>query len=240
MSDPSFVPPTSAPPSSRSPDQSQFAPSNDAQRLSQEALDEQFARRLALEEQEAAQDVPSYIMYQPYRQGSGRNNWGSPPRRQSQTQAQGGRDTMTEFQDGFNRIAECTSVAPSSGCLRVALWLARRPPLFLFCLVEASSLLVFHFCSWEEDLFIHRVQSKSKDARFRTGPGMVWVPEPASRSTPTVRVLSIPYAGRGTIRILAIPSTPSPDEHLPDQFAPALGDPAPCGRDGPCAASVVL
>lgn len=118
MNDPSFVPPVSQPPPSRSPNQFRSDPSFDAQRLSQEALDEQFARKLAQEEQEAVaareqalQDMPSYIMYQPYQtRRGGRNGWGGRPQGQPQTQGQGGKDTMTEFQEGFNRIAECTSV----------------------------------------------------------------------------------------------------------------------------------
>lgn len=115
MNDPSFVPPN--PPPSQSPNPFQSAPSSDAQRLSQEALDEQLARRLALEEQHSApqpwqpQGVEGQSMYQAYQpRRGGRNGGGGQP----QTQGQGGKDTMAEFQDGFNRIAECTFVATSS------------------------------------------------------------------------------------------------------------------------------
>ena len=121
MSDPSFIPPAPPPPPSAL-DPFQPTPTYD-ERLSQEALDEEFARRLALEEQENAtrtwtrlEDSPSYLMYQPYQ---GRRSSRSSRSGQSQSlsqsqsqQGQGGRDTMTEFQDGFNRIAECTSVQP--------------------------------------------------------------------------------------------------------------------------------
>ncbi|KAG8214263.1 hypothetical protein J3R82DRAFT_11076 [Butyriboletus roseoflavus] len=111
MNDPSFVPP--APPLSQSPNQFQSVPSSDAQRLSQEALDEQLARRLALEEQQAASEAwppqgaegqTTYQAYQPRR--GGRNNLGGQSQGQPQTQGQGGKDTMGEFQEGFNRIAE--------------------------------------------------------------------------------------------------------------------------------------
>lgn len=118
MNDPSFILP--ALPPAQSPRQFQSAPS-DAQGLSQEALDEQLARRLALEEQQAAtqawqpQDVGGQTIYQTYQpRRGGRNSWGDQPQGQPQTQGQGGRDTMTEFQEGFNRIAECTSLAASS------------------------------------------------------------------------------------------------------------------------------
>lgn len=117
MNDPSFVPPSSPPRPPQPPNQFQPDPSFRARRqTSQEALDEQFARMLALEEQQAAaqeraqQDGLGYIMYQPYqtRQG-GRGGRVGRPQSQSQTQGQGGKDTMAEFQQGFNRIAECTS-----------------------------------------------------------------------------------------------------------------------------------
>ena len=119
MNDPSFVPPN--PPPSESPNQFQSPPSPGTQRLSQEALDEQLARRLALEEQQAAaqpwqpqgaEDQAMHQGYQPRR--GGRNGWGSQPQGQPQTQGLGGKDTMAEFQEGFNRIAECTSPASSS------------------------------------------------------------------------------------------------------------------------------
>ncbi|KAL4073719.1 hypothetical protein J3A83DRAFT_4371020 [Scleroderma citrinum] len=97
----------------------------------QEELDEQFARRLALEEEQAArawstdrqpgwgpppqqQQQAGYQTYQPRRgngRGWGASSWGSWGGGQSQTtqpQGQNGqRDTMTEFQEGFNKIAEC-------------------------------------------------------------------------------------------------------------------------------------
>ncbi|KAF8134240.1 hypothetical protein EV363DRAFT_1429853 [Boletus edulis] len=111
MNDPSFVPPN--PPSAQAPNQFQSAPSSDAQRLSQEELDEQLARRLAFEEQHAAtqawqpQSVEGQTIYQPYQpRRGGRNGWGVQPQGPPQTQGQGGRDTMAEFQEGFNRIAE--------------------------------------------------------------------------------------------------------------------------------------
>ncbi|KAG9309233.1 hypothetical protein JVU11DRAFT_10712 [Chiua virens] len=120
MNDPSFVSPV--PPPSASPNnQFQTAPSIDAQRLSQEALDEQLARRLALEEQQEAttpawqpQGVEGQSMYQTYQpRRGGRGGWGGwtggqggQPQVQPQTQGQGGKDTMAEFQEGFNRIAE--------------------------------------------------------------------------------------------------------------------------------------
>ncbi|KAI9571741.1 hypothetical protein HD554DRAFT_2168996 [Boletus coccyginus] len=112
MNDPSFVPPN--PPPSESPNQQfQSPPSSDAQRLSQEALDEQLARRLAQEEEQVAsqpwqsQGVENQTRYQSYqsRQG-GRNGWGGQPQGQPQTHGLGGKDTMAEFQEGFNRIAE--------------------------------------------------------------------------------------------------------------------------------------
>ncbi|KAN0091587.1 hypothetical protein V8E55_005153 [Tylopilus felleus] len=111
MNDPSFAPPN--PPPAQSPNQFQPAPSSDAQRLSQEALDEQLARRLALEDQQATtqawqpQPMQGQTMYQAYQpRPAGRNGWGGTPQGQPQTQGQGGRDTMAEFQEGFNRIAE--------------------------------------------------------------------------------------------------------------------------------------
>ncbi|KAH0828179.1 hypothetical protein J3R83DRAFT_3881 [Lanmaoa asiatica] len=111
MNDPSFVPPTLPP--SQLPNQFQPAPSSDAQHLSQEALDEQLARRLALEEQQAAtqswppQGVEGQTMYQAYQpRRGGRNDLGGQPQGQPQTQVQGGRDTMGEFQEGFSRFAE--------------------------------------------------------------------------------------------------------------------------------------
>lgn len=122
MNDPSFAPPN--PPPAQSPNQFQPAPSSDAQRLSQEALDEQLARRLALEDQQATtqawqpQPMQGQTMYQAYQpRPAGRNGWGGTPQGQPQTQGQGGRDTMAEFQEGFNRIAECTSVHHPSICL---------------------------------------------------------------------------------------------------------------------------
>ncbi|KAH7882971.1 hypothetical protein F5I97DRAFT_158441 [Phlebopus sp. FC_14] len=119
MSDPSYMP------LAVHSDLSQF------QQPSQEDLDEELARRLALEEEQAAaryrgapddpqrqtwsqgrQDV-GYQSYQPRRTGGG---WGTGAwggwNEQSQPQAQGPqgqagqRDTMTELQQGFNRIAE--------------------------------------------------------------------------------------------------------------------------------------
>lgn len=122
MNDPTYisstVPPSTAP--------QQLGPT-------QEDLDEQLARRLALEEEQAArawsadrqpgwrhpmspsqdQQQAGYQTYQP-RRGSGRgwgsSSWGSWSGAQGQTtqsQGQGGqRDTMAEFQEGFNKIAE--------------------------------------------------------------------------------------------------------------------------------------
>jgi len=100
----------------------------------QEDLDEQLARRLALEEEQAArawsadrqpgwghpmspsqdQQQAGYQTYQP-RRGSGRGwgssswgNWSDAQGQTTQSQGQGGqRDTMAEFQEGFNKIAEC-------------------------------------------------------------------------------------------------------------------------------------
>ena len=120
MNDPSFVSPNPPPPPVLVPSTNQYqaAPSTDAQRLSQEALDEQLARRLALEEQQAVtqpwqpQGVEGQTMYQAYQPRRGRNSWAGQSQGQTQIQGQGG-NTMTEFQEGFNRIAECTSVAIS-------------------------------------------------------------------------------------------------------------------------------
>lgn len=167
MSDPSFVPPNPpSPPPEPAPNSDAFqfeaAPSVDAQRLSQEALDEQLARRLALEEQQAAgqawqpQPQPQGVgvgaddqtAYQPYQPRRGaRNSWGNQPQGQPQAPGQGGRDTMTDFQEGFNRIAECTSSLRSFSV----------PQLML---LDASSFSLFPR-SWEEDVFVYRVQSES-------------------------------------------------------------------------------
>ncbi|KAF8550841.1 hypothetical protein OG21DRAFT_1513513 [Imleria badia] len=112
MNDPSFVPPNPPPAPAPLPNQFQAAPSTDAQRISQEALDEQLARRLALEEQQAStqtwqpQGVEGQTMYQAYHPRRGRNSWAGQPQGQPQIQGQGGKDTMAEFQEGFNRIAE--------------------------------------------------------------------------------------------------------------------------------------
>ena len=100
----------------------------------QEDLDEQLARRLTVEEEQAArawsadrqpgwghpmppsqdQQQAGYQTYQPRRssgRGWGSSSWGGWSGAQGQTtqsQGQGGqRDTMAEFQEGFNRIAEC-------------------------------------------------------------------------------------------------------------------------------------
>ncbi|KAI5114651.1 hypothetical protein M0805_005155, partial [Coniferiporia weirii] len=103
MSDPSYVP------------QHQPAPS-------QTDLDEQLARRLALEDQQqqaawhpdqqypfAGQDGGRNMPYQPRvqggayqgsRQGQGQGQWGDA------SQGSGGRDTMTEVQEQFSKIAE--------------------------------------------------------------------------------------------------------------------------------------
>ena len=118
MNDPTYISSAAPPPTAQ--------PQPDP---TQQDLDEQLARRLALEEEQAAgawsadrqpgrdhQQQAGYQAYQP-RSGSGRgwgsSSWGSWGGAQSQTaqsQGQGGqRDTMAEFQEGFNKIAECTS-----------------------------------------------------------------------------------------------------------------------------------
>lgn len=137
MNDPSFVPPN--PPPSQSPNQFQSPPSSDAHRLSQEALDEQLARRLAFEEQQAAtqpwqpQGLEGHTMYPAYQpRRGGRDGWGGQPRGQPQTQGQGGKDSMAEFQEGFNRIAECTFLTISS------LRSSADDSIFPFSLVGAS------------------------------------------------------------------------------------------------------
>lgn len=121
MNDPTYVPAT--PPSTIQPPQQRPGPT-------QEDLDEQLARRLAFEEEEAARAVSSerqpgwggvsppqqhqqqasYQAYQPRRsndRGPGSwNGWRTEQDRTSQYPGQGQRDTMAEFQEGFYKIAE--------------------------------------------------------------------------------------------------------------------------------------
>ncbi|KAG2148745.1 uncharacterized protein EDB93DRAFT_1084788 [Suillus bovinus] len=89
MSDPDYVSqPPPPPPEQREPTQTD--------------LDEQLARRLMLEEEQAAQN-----QWRPPQQGQGPQSYQSrwyDSRAQAVTPPQ--RDTMTEFQDGFNKIAE--------------------------------------------------------------------------------------------------------------------------------------
>ncbi|KIK93236.1 hypothetical protein PAXRUDRAFT_527281 [Paxillus rubicundulus Ve08.2h10] len=124
MNDPSYVPPV--PPPSQPQHEYQHTQPPGSQHPSQEALDEQLARRLALEEEQAALQSwaphsPGDQSYQSHRGTSGWSSgwsgwsgWSGQPRGQGQQGqgqggqgGQGGRDTMSEFQDGFNRIAEC-------------------------------------------------------------------------------------------------------------------------------------
>lgn len=60
---------------------------------------------------------------------------------------------MTEFQEGFNRIAECTSLAVSSIRSSVGDSILYMPPFLSFTRFPSDD----SFCSWEEDLFIYRV-----------------------------------------------------------------------------------
>ncbi|KIJ07963.1 hypothetical protein PAXINDRAFT_18872 [Paxillus involutus ATCC 200175] len=128
MNDPSYVPPVPPPPPSQPQHEYQRGQPPDSQRLSQEALDEQFARRLALEEEQAALQSwgPQSAGDQSHQShrgtsgwGGGWSGWSGQPQgqgqqgqgqggqgQQGQPGGQGGRDTVTEFQDGFNRIAE--------------------------------------------------------------------------------------------------------------------------------------
>ncbi|KAG1725402.1 uncharacterized protein EDB91DRAFT_1062246 [Suillus paluster] len=106
MSDPDYVSQPLAPPEQREPTQTD--------------LDEQLARRLMLEEEQAAQQQwrPSqqdqgHQSYQPRRSTStSRGGWGGAGDETGRydSTAQGGnppqRDTMADFQDGFNKIAE--------------------------------------------------------------------------------------------------------------------------------------
>ncbi|KAF9236360.1 hypothetical protein BU15DRAFT_77075 [Melanogaster broomeanus] len=102
MNDPSYTPPV--PPKSQHQHQHQYqsAPSSDSQRASQEELDEQLARRLALEEEQTAArswgpqnagSEPAYQSYQSRRGGSGGGGgggWGDQPGQgQGQWQGQG-------------------------------------------------------------------------------------------------------------------------------------------------------
>jgi hypothetical protein len=106
MSDPDYVSQPVPPPVQREPTQTD--------------LDEQLARRLMLEEEQAAQP-----QWRPPQQGQGHQSF--QPRRAAtlgssydagryDSAAQRGnvpqRDTMAEFQDGFNKIAESTSSPP--------------------------------------------------------------------------------------------------------------------------------
>jgi hypothetical protein len=108
MSDPDYV--------------SQPLPQPEQREPTQTDLDEQFARRLMLEEEQAAQNQwpppqqeqgPQY--YQSRRSASRDRAGGNETGRYTST-AQAAtppqRDTMAEFQDGFNKIAESTYLNP--------------------------------------------------------------------------------------------------------------------------------
>lgn len=111
MNDPTYVPTASAT-ASTWPD-AQQPPA-----LSQQALDEQLARRLAFEEGQAASVSPygpgQQWYQQPYVQRyntRGTGNWGGWGGSQVQTPQGGQRDTMTELQEGFSKIAECEALS---------------------------------------------------------------------------------------------------------------------------------
>ena len=108
MSDPDYV--TQLPP----PQQQQQEPT-------QTELDEQLARRLMLEEEQAAQhqwSPPQQQIqgYQSYQSGRAATRGGGNEAGAYGNTAQRGnvqqRDTMTEFQDGFNKIAESMHLQP--------------------------------------------------------------------------------------------------------------------------------
>ncbi|KAG1715771.1 hypothetical protein ID866_1395 [Astraeus odoratus] len=137
MNDPTYTSAAAAPPSAHSVQQQQHQPG-----LTQEDLDEQLARRLAFEEEQAAgawsaqrepgwgnqlpqhppQQQAGYQTYQPRRNGGrGWDSWNGSQGQAPQQQGHGGqRDTMAEFQDGFNKIAECEVfieyIHPSTNC----------------------------------------------------------------------------------------------------------------------------
>lgn len=103
MSDPDYVSQPLPPPEQREPTQTE--------------LDEQLARRLMLEEEQASQHQwgpPQQNQGQSYqpRRSTSRGGWGGggdETRRYDSTAQVGNppqRDTMAEFQDGFNKIAE--------------------------------------------------------------------------------------------------------------------------------------
>lgn len=72
---------------------------------SQTDLDEEFARRLVMEEQQSQSDWENQLGYQPRRQNNPQRGGGGPGDGGS-----GGKDTMSELSEQFNKFTETSSV----------------------------------------------------------------------------------------------------------------------------------
>ncbi len=71
---------------------------------SQTDLDEEFARRLVMEEQQSQSDWENQLGYQPRRQNNPQRGGGGPGDGGS-----GGKDTMSELSEQFNKFTESAS-----------------------------------------------------------------------------------------------------------------------------------